>query len=173
MAEIKPNKEAPIGPEKLEIRPEVEEIIKPEIKPEIEEKEKPPISAKEKAEVPSGRPYVHIPFKKGKKEEPLLEKSETIQEIESILSENLEPYYQNLPEAVKEQFKKKGEETAVKIEKIISQTKIAVKKILNLIVNWLKIIPGISRFFLEQESKIKTDKILKLAERKRKQRLNL
>ncbi len=103
----------------------------------------------------------------------VLAKSETVKEIENILSEGLESVYQNLPAAMREQFKKKGEETASKIEKIISQTKIAVKKVLALIFDWLKIIPGVNRLFLEQESKIKTDKILALAEKNKKQKMPL
>jgi hypothetical protein len=44
-----------------------------------------------------------------------------------------------------------------------------VKKILALIRDWLKLIPGVNRFFLEQEAKIKTDKILLAAEEKKQQ----
>jgi len=29
-------------------------------------------------------------------------------------------------------------------------------------MNWLKLIPGVNKFFLEQEAKIKTDEVLKL-----------
>lgn len=103
----------------------------------------------------------------------ILTKSEEVKEIENILSEGLEQVYQNLPTTMREQFKKQGEETASKIEQIISHTKIAVKKILALIFAWLKVIPGVNRFFLEQESKIKTDKILALAEKNRKQKNDL
>jgi hypothetical protein len=97
----------------------------------------------------------------------ILAKSEILKEIENILSEDLEPVYKNLPAALQEQFRKKGEEAATKIEKLISQTRVTVKKILELIYNWLKIIPGVNKFFLEQASKIKTDKILVMAEKKR------
>lgn len=162
----------PTRPKEAEIRPEIEEIIKPEIKPEILERKE--VSQAERVgEMPTAKPSaVRLSFLK-KKPEIVLEKSETIKEIENILSEGLEPIYQSLPEAIREQFKKKGEETASKIEKIISQAKIAVNKILNLIYNWLKIIPEVNKFFLEQESKIKTDKILALVEKKKKQKLNL
>ncbi len=103
----------------------------------------------------------------------VLAKSEIVKEIENILSEGLDQVYQNLPATMREQFRKRGEETASKIEQIISHTKIAVKKILTLIFEWLKIIPGVNRFFLEQESKIKTDKILALAEKSKKQKIDL
>ena len=93
------------------------------------------------------------------------------QEIENILSENMEEIYQGLPANLKEQFKRKGDETVLKIRKVISRAKIALRKILNLIKNWLKIVPGINKFFLEQEAKIKTAKILALAEKTKKKKL--
>lgn len=169
--EINLNKETSNKSEQpAEIKPEIEEIIKPEIRPEMVEKEETPRPEKT-GETPTAKPpAVHLTFAK-KKPEVVLEKSETLKEIENILVGGLEPVYQSLPEAMREQFKKKGEKTASKIEKIISQAKIAVNKILGLIKNWLKIIPGVNKFFLEQESKIKTDKILALAERRRRQKV--
>lgn len=62
----------------------------------------------------------------------------------------------------REEFRVKGEETTKKINELLGQTKIKVKKIINLIKAWLKIIPGVNKFFLEQETKLKTDKILKI-----------
>jgi len=120
-------------------------------------------------------PLLKIKRKAKTKEEvkPILEKSETVEKIEKILSEGLEDVYYSLPDSLKIEFKKKGEEIAFKIEKLISQVKIAVRKIVKLIKEWLKMIPGINRFFIEQESKIKTDKILKLAEEKRKKELKI
>jgi len=84
-------------------------------------------------------------------------------DIEKILSEDMEEIYKNLPESLQENFKKKGEETAKEIKNIIGQTKIIVSKILILIKNWLLMVPGVNKFFLEQECKIKTEKILNLA----------
>ena len=46
----------------------------------------------------------------------------------------------------------------------MKSTKVKVKKILKLILEWLRILPGINRFFLEQEAKIKTDRIIQLKE---------
>jgi len=84
-------------------------------------------------------------------------------DIETILSEDMEEIYKNLPESLQEDFRKKGEETAEEIKNIISQTKIIVSKILDLIKNWFLMVPGVNKFFLEQECKIKTGKILNLA----------
>ncbi len=86
-------------------------------------------------------------------------------DIEMILSEDMEEIYKNLPKTMQEDFKKKGEQTALEIRNIINQTKIIVSKILNLIRDWLLMVPKVNKFFLEQECKIKTEKVLKLAER--------
>ncbi len=96
------------------------------------------------------------------------EKSETLKEIEKILSEGLEKVYQNLPDNLRQEFKEKGEETASKIELIIERAKVVVYKIIVLIREWLMIVPGVNRFFLEKEIKIKTDRIMALAEKKKK-----
>ncbi|MCD6442307.1 hypothetical protein J7L24_02080 [bacterium] len=94
-----------------------------------------------------------------------VQKDKISKDIETILSEDMEEIYKNLPETLQKDFKKKGEETAQEIKNIISQTKIIVSKILVLIKNWLLMVPGVNKFFLEQKSKIKTGKILNLAEK--------
>ncbi|MBU1164017.1 hypothetical protein KKA15_00470 [Patescibacteria group bacterium] len=93
---------------------------------------------------------------------PVGQKSQTLEAIEDILEEDLKDVFPSLPIGIKNEFKTKGEITAIKIEEKLQKTKIKVKEILKLIVDWLKIIPGVSKYFLEQEAKIKTDKILKL-----------
>ena len=40
--------------------------------------------------------------------------------------------------------------------------RVKVKRVLELIYEWLKTIPGVNKFFLEQEAKIKTDEIMEL-----------
>ncbi|MCK4744766.1 hypothetical protein KAS41_01770 [Candidatus Parcubacteria bacterium] len=89
-----------------------------------------------------------------------LQKPLEVDKIESILSEGLEEIYVNLSARKQLEFKKKGEETAAKIFFILKKTKVKVKKIIKLIKEWLKTIPGVNKFFLEQEAKIKTDKII-------------
>jgi len=95
-----------------------------------------------------------------------LNKDPDYQKIEEILASGLEDLYANLPAAKKKEFKEKGEETAGKIYFLLQKTKVKVKKIIKLIKNWLKIIPGVNKFFLEQEAKIKADKIMELKEKK-------
>lgn len=154
--------EKPPAIQEVEPVPEVEKTPEPERKKIIEQEIK-------KEEIKVKPPARKIPFRKKPEPEPTtLVKSKTARQIESILSDNLQKTYQSLPENLKGQFKEKGEETARQIEKIISQAKIAVHKIVELIKNWLSMIPKVNKFFLEQETKIKTGKILELAKKRKK-----
>lgn len=84
------------------------------------------------------------------------------QKIEKIMEENVGDAYSRLSPLAKQEFKLKGEVTAQKISELLKSTHIKVKKIFKLILEWLKILPGVNRFFLEQEAKIKTDRIIEL-----------
>lgn len=95
-------------------------------------------------------------------------KDELQTEIEEVMSKDLTDVFLNLPEDKKESFRIAGEEASVMIKTMIESGKIQVKKILEIIRDWLRIIPGVNKFFLEQEAKIKTDAILKIINRKEK-----
>lgn len=84
--------------------------------------------------------------------------------VEKILEEGLEQIYANLPPEKKVEFRRTGEATAHQINLMLSGAKVKIKKLVSLIRDWLKIIPGINFFFLEQEAKIKADEIIKLKE---------
>jgi len=88
-------------------------------------------------------------------------KSQLEKEIEDVLAEDLEGLYWELSEPERMIFKHGGEETASKIRLLLGETVVRVQEIFNLIVEWLKLLPGVSKFFIEQEAKIKTDKLLK------------
>jgi hypothetical protein len=83
-------------------------------------------------------------------------------QIEKILEKNLEDVYLNMPPAKQREFKIAGEQAARAINTLLNQAKTGLKKIIDLIKKWLLIIPGVNKFFLEQEAKIKTDEIIKL-----------
>ncbi len=83
-------------------------------------------------------------------------------EIDKILSDGLNEVFLKMNSAQQAEFKKTGEETVVKINKLLMETKVKVNKIVELIRRWLKLIPGVNKFFLEQEVKIKADKIIRL-----------
>lgn len=80
--------------------------------------------------------------------------------VENVLEDGLFDFYSKLDKETKAEFRQKGEETATKINQLMKQAKVKAKQIFELIINWLKIIPGVNRFFLEQEAKIKTARIL-------------
>lgn len=86
------------------------------------------------------------------------------QAIENILSDGLQLEYEQLDPAMQEKFRTTGESTATQIEELLSSTKVQIQKIIGLIMEWLKILPGVNSFFLQQEAKIKADTILKLKE---------
>jgi len=84
------------------------------------------------------------------------------QEIDNILAEGLNDIFLKMNSREQAAFKKVGEETVTKINILLSETKVRVNKIVELIKKWIKMIPGVNKFFLEQEVKIKTDKIIKI-----------
>ncbi|MDD5341551.1 MAG: hypothetical protein PHC97_03915 [Patescibacteria group bacterium] len=94
-------------------------------------------------------------------------KSPVLEKIENVLQEDLNDIYFQLPPDQQAVFAERGEETAAEIESLLGQVKIRVSKILELIKRWLRLIPHVNRYFLEQEAKIKTDKILRINQAKR------
>lgn len=86
-------------------------------------------------------------------------------EVEKIMEEGLRDAFVKLPPADREMFKIKGEQTAYQIRDLLRATHVKVKKVFALLMDWLKLLPGVNRFFLEQEAKIKADKIIALKNR--------
>lgn len=91
-------------------------------------------------------------------------KDEATLEVEKILEEGLGALYLSLPEDAKPKFKQKGELAAREISSMVRNTKLHFKRALQLIRDWLLTIPRVNRFFLEQEAKIKVDRIRALIE---------
>lgn len=145
------NPNVPRGLEK-EVLPETPETRAAEIAPEIL-----PNAPTEKI----GEAYVPPP-------PAVAQKDFVTKEIEAVLSKDLENTFREMPPDLQIKFKNKGEEVALKIKSLMGQAKNKMREILELIKSWLRLIPGISNFFLEQESKIKADEILKIAEEENK-----
>ncbi|TAN33032.1 hypothetical protein EPN28_03455 [Patescibacteria group bacterium] len=101
---------------------------------------------------PFKKPALHLPQSR----------DEVTMKIEKILEDGLNEPYQRLSPIARKEFKLKGEQTAAKIRELMRSARVKAKKILRLILEWLKMLPGINKFFLEQEAKIKTDKIMAL-----------
>ncbi len=91
-----------------------------------------------------------------------IKKDPVLGKIEDVLSADLTDVFLGMSPDKQAEFKRTGEETAGKIRVMLEGAKVNAKKIFSLIREWLKLIPGVNRFFLEQEAKIRTDKILKL-----------
>jgi len=87
-----------------------------------------------------------------------------LNEVENILEEDLSDVYNSLDPKTKADFKKQGEQTTRIIIGLLHKVHIKTRLIIKIIVKWLKIIPGLNRHFIEQEAKIKTDKIVEMHE---------
>ncbi len=156
-----PQKEAPKLTESFQETPEQksvetpetspEQIVAPEQTPEQEIRESQESS--EQTTAAAAEPAQQIAIA-------LNEPSRLEKEVEFILSEDLTDLFLAMPSEKQLVFKQKGEETTVKVYEILNSSKVNVKKIFKLIREWLKLIPGVNRFYLEQEAKLKTDKIL-------------
>jgi len=82
--------------------------------------------------------------------------------IDKILADGLGDIFLKMSPTKQKEFQVKGEETTKKIALLLKETKVRVNKIVELIKKWLKLIPGVNKFFLEQETKLKVDKIIKM-----------
>lgn len=89
-------------------------------------------------------------------------KSQALEEIETILSEDLNDVYAELDLPARNAFKIAGEDAARKINAALCSAKVQFRDILRIILQWLKAIPGLNWAFVEQEAKMKTDKLLRL-----------
>lgn len=139
------NNELPLHPENEIVAPEIEPSIEPAVQVETTQ-----IKKKPKTVVHPHPSAVYTP------------PDAITAHIEKIMEEGIADAYQELTTIQKQQFKLKGEETAKQIKVLLQPAKVKVKKIFQLLLEWLKLLPGINRFFLMQEAKIKTDKILAL-----------
>lgn len=93
-------------------------------------------------------------------------RDEVTLKVEKILEDGLGDSFSRLSPIAQQEFKLRGEETARSIRELLQTTHVKVKKIFQLIFLWLKMLPGINHFFLEQEAKIKADRIIALHKKK-------
>ncbi len=136
-----------------------------EKKYEIQEKKPDTPSAEEPIEhIESSIKTLTNKLRMGKKKKTIIPttKDEFTLRVEKIMEEGLGDAYRELTTVQREEFKIKGEETAWKIRELFKKTHIKVKEIFRLLVEWLRLLPGVNKFFIEQEAKIKADKILTL-----------
>ncbi len=120
-------------------------------------------------EQPSGQPVPQLPQSlpptvatSSPAAEDVAPQEQELHAIEILLSEGLDSVYNRMDKSAQQEFKKQGEITASQIQKILHGAKVQVQKIFSLVLTWLRLIPKVNKFFLEQEAKIKTDKIVAL-----------
>lgn len=82
--------------------------------------------------------------------------------VEAILSDNMDNIFLSMDLASQAKFKAKGEEVAIAIANILQKTKVQIKNVIALIVDWLRLIPHVNKYYLEQEAKLKADALLHL-----------
>jgi len=91
-------------------------------------------------------------------------KDHVLQEVEKILEEDLDTLVEGMNESDRTKFEAKGLEVSGQIAKMVRSFKLKMGKVVALIREWLHTIPGVNKYFLEQEAKIKADKIVDLEE---------
>ncbi len=84
------------------------------------------------------------------------------EDVQKILEDGLEEAIVAMPEDAKQRFLQKGKEIGTIVSDMVRRYKVEVKRVLHMLKEWLTAIPGINKFFLEKEAKIKTDRILEL-----------
>ncbi|MEY4744569.1 MAG: hypothetical protein RL272_514 [Candidatus Parcubacteria bacterium] len=89
--------------------------------------------------------------------------------VERALEQNLWDLYFALPQGVREKFKEEGETAAAALRAAIETKRVRPSTVLHAVNRWLKTIPKVNPYFLEQEAKIKTDKIMELVKERRKE----
>ena len=88
-------------------------------------------------------------------------------QVEHILEEGLGEMYASLPPDAKAAFRVRGEQISTEIAAMVRTFRVKVSNVLRLIRSWLHTIPGVNKYFLEQEAKLKTDSIIELAKANR------
>lgn len=113
-----------------------------------------------------------LPLTKPPTAAPVQPKSATRKEVEQLLSVGLTDVYRSMSPQEQVQFRAKGEQVASGIEQMVATLTATTRRVLQLIREWLMLIPRVNKFFLEQESKLKTDEIMKLQRNKKAEQRN-
>lgn len=82
-------------------------------------------------------------------------------EVEKLLEKNLGDIYTSLPDNIKPFFKSHGEKIAQTVVGMINNKSFDGGVVMEMVEDWLKLVPKSNSLFLEQEAKLKTDSIVK------------
>jgi len=144
--EVRPATPQEVEPKSPELDKEELERLRQEVLEEVDTADKP-------EKKPTALPTKPVVSNASRKSQELLR-------IESLLEEDLVDVYLKMPPQLQTKFKTEGEKAAAKIDVMVQSGKAEGRKIFKIILKWMKLIPGVNKFFLKQEAKIKTDKIL-------------
>lgn len=169
-----PKVEPPVVPETKpaalpDLPPVPEAPVAAEAKPEVAVEAQPTETEQPKPSKPQAQDQPAMPPPAATPVQAQPEKTETRMQIESILQEGLAPMFLQMNPQERLAFAQAANETASKLEVLVTQFKASAKEVLRLIKAWLKKIPQVNKYFLEQSSKIKTDEILLVQAQKRKE----
>jgi hypothetical protein len=89
-----------------------------------------------------------------------------LQQVEEILSKNMDKAFLSMDVATQAKFKVKGEQTGQQITLLLQKGRAGLRKITNLILEWLRIIPQVNKHYIEQEAKIKAENIINMYKNK-------
>ncbi len=159
------SKEAHEGPEQpIETTPEraAVPVMETEVIPETESAE--PSERGDKAEMkPEPTPATvqmtaapAVPAKEVARDPVLIE-------VENKLSEGLWDAYKSMDPGLRAKFKAEGERIAGVARDGIASGRLAAERLLQMIVDWLRMIPRVDRWFLVQDAKLKTDALIRMS----------
>lgn len=106
-------------------------------------------------ETPSAPPPPAMPL-------PVSAADQQLQQVEQVLAEGLQEIFASLPPAEQQKFKAAGEKAAQEVAGLLGQVKVKISAIVDVIRRWLSTLPGVNKFFVEQEAKIKAQKLVSL-----------
>lgn len=86
-------------------------------------------------------------------------------DLEKVLEDGLVEAYRSLSRVEQQEFKIKGEQVTFQLRQMMQSSTLKVKKVFSLIFEWLRLLPGVNTFFLEQEAKIKADAVIMIHRR--------
>lgn len=93
---------------------------------------------------------------------PINAEEQQLKQIESVLSEGLHDIFVALPPAEQQKFKVAGELAAREVSGLLAQVKVKLDAVIAVLRRWLSTLPGVNKFFVEQEAKIKAEKLVRL-----------
>jgi len=143
-------------------------VYTPEQQPQVEQQPRPIERKQPAAEVPKPGASTAAAQPQQPAAVPVQAKTPARQNIESVLSGGLTEVYQSMTPEEQLKFRIAGEEAATKLEGLMTGFRATARVVLDIIRDWLKLIPRVNKYFLEQESKIKTDEMLALQRKLKK-----